>query len=742
MALICQLPSSTSGERSLSPPLSLSFAPFRASACYMDAYVVVGTVLALVASAVLFLRPKKAADDARLKSDMMRISEQMRMYQKQTAAAAAPATAAASGRKNSVNDDRSVYPGGRVAILFGSQTGTAEGFAEVLKKEGRKHGFAAHALDLEEYDAAELLATEACVIFVLATYGEGDPTDNAVPFIKWLNDADSELNSVGFTVFGLGNRQYEHYNAIGRLVDERMEALGATRVFHYGEGDDDASLDEDFDDWKEELWKQLRAQFIAGSSTSESASSDNATTAGAEELSAPECEYACEELRASVAEQLVAAQAQQPSDVRVKSSTKHFFTSTQAKVVVNRELRQSTAGGSTVHLELDLRDSGLTYVTADNLAALPENSPSTVARLATRLGYDLAQWVRVTPTGDDANGELPFPSPCTVETILTRYLSINSAPRKDPLRQLAYYAQDGAERLQLLHLATKDGKDEYQRWVLDDERSYVDVLDHFVSVKTVPLAALIELVPFLAPRYYTISSSSRVSPTRVHITVSVLHNEKPDGRAFDGVASTYLAGLTPLHAHESDKKKRESRPGEQGAKAPRVWPSARIFIRPSTFRLPVDPATPIVMIGPGTGIAPMRAFLHERAQQKAQGVAVGPAVLFFGCRRRDEDYIYANELAQFEAQGVLTQLHLAFSREQDEKVYVQHLVAQHGEAVWDLVHRENAYVYVCGATGMGNDVHRVLVEILERHGGQSRAAAGETLKALQDTHRYVQELWA
>lgn len=710
----------------------------------MDSYVVVGTVLALVASAVLFLRPTKAADDARLKSEMLRIGEQMRMYQKQTAPAAtsksaAAAAATASARKNSVEDDRAAFPGGRVAILFGSQTGTAEGFAEVLKKEGRQHGFAAHALDLEEYDAAELLATETCVVFVLATYGEGDPTDNAVPFIKWIKDADCALTGVGFTVFGLGNRQYEHYNAIGRLVDARMEHLGAKRVYHYGEGDDDASLDEDFEDWKEKLWKELRAQFIAAPQDD---GVDDATAATESEVSAPELEYACEEIRASRAEQLL--QAQQPGDVRMKPSTKHFFTAKPAKVVVNRELRQSTADGSTVHMEFDLRDTGIEYVTADNLAALPENLPSTVARLATRLGYDLNQWVELKPVGDDTKNELPFPSPCTVETILTRYLGINGAPRKGPLKQLAYFARDPAERAKLLFLAGKEGKDEYQKWIVDDERSYVDVLEHFASVQQLPLAALVQLVPFLAPRYYTISSSSRVNPQRVHVTVSVIHNTKPDGREFHGVCSTYLGNLAPLETHADDKtkKKRESRPGEQGAKTPRTWPSARIFIRASTFRLPADPRTPIIMIGPGTGIAPMRAFLHERAQQKASGADVGESILYFGCRRRDEDFIYEDELTAFQAQGVLTQLHLAFSRQQEHKVYVQHLLAQNGAAVWDLVHRQNAHIYVCGATSMGNDVHRVLHEIVETVGGQSDAAATETLKALQDSHRYIQELWA
>lgn len=701
----------------------------------MDGYVVVGTVLALVASAVLFLRPKKTKDDDRLRSEMLRIGEQMRQYQKQSAAPAA----AAKARKESVDEDPA-FPGGRVAILFGSQTGTAEGFADVLKKEGRKHGFAAHAIDLEEYDFETSLKDEKCVIFVMATYGEGDPTDNAVPFIKWFKNKDGEISDnafegVGYTVFGLGNRQYEHYNAISRLVDKKMEGYGAKRVFNYGEGDDDASLDEDFDEWKETLWKELRRQFIIGEAD---AHEDEHADEGGE--GAPELEYECEEIRASYAAELVVQNA--GKDVRMKSSTKHFFTSTKTKVVVNRELRRSTVGGSTVHMEFDLRDTGVDYLTADNLAVLPENLPEHVERLAKRLGYDLDQWVSIAPVSEDAKDELPFPSPCTIETILKCYLGINGAPRKGPLKQLSYFARDPAEKAKLLYLAGKEGKDEYQKWILDDERSYVDVLSHFKSVQ-LSISALIQLVPFLAPRYYTISSSSLVNPQRVHITVSIITNKKDDGRVFHGVASTYLGELNPLSSHDDKKKKkRDSRPGEQGVKTPREWPTARIFIRPSTFRLPQDPKTPVILIGPGTGIAPMRAFLHERAQQRANGVEVGDSFLYFGCRRRDEDFIYREELEHFQSEGVLTQLHLAFSREQAGKVYVQHLIAQNGDAVYDLIHNQDAHIYVCGATSMGNDVHKVLHQLIQQVGKQSDAQAAQTLKELQDNHRYIQELWA
>eukprot|EP00644_Phytophthora_capsici_P007029 jgi/Phyca11/526284/estExt2_fgenesh1_pm.C_PHYCAscaffold_80159 len=647
-----------------------------------DSYVVVGSLLAVLATAVLFLREPKPKKD-KLAEEMLRIGQQMKIPE---------------------------YPGGRVAILFGSQTGTAEGFAEVLKKEGRKAGFQTHAIDLEDYDAAEKLKDEKLVILVMATYGEGDPTDNAVDFINFLKDkegvlGDKTLENVNFTVFGLGNTQYENYNEMGRVVDKLMEAHGAQRVFHYGEGDDDASLDEDFDDWKESLWKELRKQFISG--LSEETEADKQTEG--EQLSAPEFEYELVEIRQSEAEKMKA----EPKEVKMKASTKHFFTSKQAKVVVNRELRPSTEGGSTVHVEFDLRGTGVTYETADNLAVLPENETRVVEQLAKRMDYDLDQWVSLKPVAADLNCEFPFPSPCTIEDILTKYLAINSAPRKGPLQQLAYFATDPAERAEL----------------------------HFRSIK-VSVQALLHIVPFLLPRYYTISSSSLVNPQRVHATVSLIESKKNDGRVFRGVCSTYLGKLQPLVAHSDDKKKRDSRPGEQGSKQPREWPAARIFMRASTFRLPKNPLTPIILIGPGTGIAPMRAFLHERAKQQDDGITVGKSIMYFGCRRRDEDFIYKDELETFQESGVLSELHLAFSREQEKKVYVQHLLMQNGQATWELINDHDAYIYVCGATGMGNDVNKVLHEIIEKFGGQSGDEALATLKQLQDNHRYIQELWA
>ncbi|CAI5731945.1 unnamed protein product [Hyaloperonospora brassicae] len=699
----------------------------------MDTYVVVGSLLAVLATSVLFLRKPKRNED-KLAQEMLRIGQQMKMYKE---AAESDARVLATSRRPSSDDDSLKWP---VTILYGSQTGTAEGFAEVLTKEGRKAGFRTVAIDLEDYNAAEKLQNEKLVIFVMATYGEGDPTDNAVSFMNFLKDKEQLLDQqafqhVGYTVFGLGNTQYEHYNEMGRLVDKLMERHGAQRVFDYGEGDDDASLDEDFDDWKESLWKALRKQFIADEPVE---LCDEGQTAGYRAiLSAPEYEYQLVTIRASGVEKL----ATEAKGVKMKASTKHFFTAKSTKVVVNRELRQATRGGSTVHVELDLRGTGVTYQTADNLAVLPENEMNVVERLAAHMDYDLEQWMSLEFTGESQHDEYPFPSPCTVGEILIRYLAINSAPRKGPLKQLAFFARDPAERAQLVLLSSKEGKEKYQEWIVEDERSFVDVLVHFRSVK-VSMQALLHIVPFLLPRYYTISSSSLVSPQRVHATVSLIESKKNDGRVFRGVCSNYLGRLHPLVDHAHDKKKRDSRPGEQGTKKLREWPSVRMFIRASTFRLPQDPLTPIILVGPGTGVAPMRAFLHERAKQRKEGATVGKSIMYFGCRRRDEDFIYKDELDGFVKSGVLSELHLAFSREQENKVYVQHLLAQNGYSTWSLIRDHDAHIYVCGATSMGNDVNKVLHDIIETHGGQSRDEAQATVKKLQDDHRYIQELWA
>lgn len=170
--------------------------------------------------------------------------------------------------------------------------------------------------------------------------------------------------------------------------------------------------------------------------------------------------------------------------------------------------------------------------------------------------------------------------------------------------------------------------------------------------------------------------------------------------------------------------------------------TVRVFNRESTFRLPKDSTKPILMIGPGTGVAPMRALLQEREYQRKSSSKVGANVLYFGCQKESTDYIYRDELAKYQADGVLDTLYVAFSREQKEKVYVQHLLAKNGKETWDLVNQQGAYIYVCGGVKMGGDVSEALRNICVSQGKMSASEAKKYMDSLAGEGRYVQELWA
>ena len=486
---------------------------------------------------------------------------------------------------------------------------------------------------------------------MMATYGEGEPTDNAAKFYKWLKSDEVEsdyLQKLKFSVFGLGNRQYEHYNKMGKDTDKFLAKFGGNRFYTYGEGDDDGSLEEDFESWKAGLWPSVLPLFHPLYATGEAPveTSDNNTK------------------KISLSYQLMfldkAPGSIDPSSQlnNANSSTRYYFTSVNARVTVNRELRMIDASkgqteesiGSTRHIELDLKQSGLQYLTADNLAVLPLNDTNSVEKLARRLGYHLDKYVSLKAAeGEDADTfKHPFPNPCTVREILSSYMDIHGVPKHATLSYLLPYIVDDKQKEWLTSLLSKEHRKSFQESIEGGGKSVYQLLTNELSSAVIPLVEFLHIVPNMQPRYYTISSSSSVHPTSVHITVAVSNTKLASGKIVPGLCSTYLHDL-PIGA------------------------SCKIFIRPSSFRLPASLATPIIMIGPGTGIAPMRALIQEREflakkQQGSSGKAKVINELYFGCKKRSEDFIYQDELVAYEQSGALSKLHLAFSRDTDKKV--------------------------------------------------------------------------
>ncbi|XP_050457452.1 NADPH--cytochrome P450 reductase isoform X3 [Cataglyphis hispanica] len=599
--------------------------------------------------------------------------------------------------------------GRSLVVFYGSQTGTAEEFAGRLAKEGIRYKMKGMVADPEECDMEELVHLKtipnSLAVFCLATYGEGDPTDNAMEFVDWLKNGDTDLTGLNYAVFALGNKTYEHYNEVGIYVDHRLEQLGATRVFELGLGDDDANIEDDFITWKDKFWPTVCEFFgIEGAGEDVSIRQYKLT----EHVDLPADRIYTGEI----------ARLHSFTNQRPPYDAKNPFL---APVKVNRELHGPTSERSCMHIEFDITDSKIRYEAGDHLAVYPVNNAELVNKIGEQCGASLDTVFTLTNTDEESTKKHPFPCPCSYRTALTHYLDITSNPRTHVLKELAEYATDPAdkEKLKLMALTTAEGKAAYQQWIVQENRNIVHILEDISSLKP-PLDHLCEILPRLQCRYYSISSSPKLHPTSIHITAVVVEYKTPTGRINKGVTTNWL---------------KEKHPSDPPCFVP-------IFVRKSQFRLPMRLITPIIMIGPGTGLAPFRGFIQERDLARKEGKEVGDTILYFGCRKSQEDFLYREELEQYVKDGTLT-LHTAFSREQEHKVYVTHLLENNKEELWRVIGEQNGHIYVCGdARNMARDVHNILLKVVMDRGNMSELDAANYIKKMDSQKRYSSDVWS
>ncbi|XP_019555503.2 NADPH--cytochrome P450 reductase isoform X2 [Aedes albopictus] len=507
-------------------------------------------------------------------------------------------------------------------------------------------------------------------------------------------------------VFGLGNKTYEHYNKVGIYVDKRLEELGANRVFELGLGDDDANIEDDFITWKDKFWPAVCDHFGIESSGEEVLMRQYRL------LEQPETPT--ERLYTGEVARLHSLQTQRPP-----FDAKNPFL---APIKVNRELHKA-GGRSCMHIEFDIEGSKMRYEAGDHLAMYPVNDQDLVLRLGKLCNADLDTIFSLINTDTDSSKKHPFPCPTTYRTALTHYLEITALPRTHILKELAEYCSEEKDKefLRFMCSTNPEGKAKYQQWIQDSCRNIVHVLEDLPSCRP-PLDHICELLPRLQPRYYSISSSSKLYPTTVHVTAVLVKYETTTGRVNHGVATTFLSQKHPL----------------DGQPLPRV----PIFIRKSQFRLPAKTETPVIMVGPGTGLAPFRGFIQERDFNRKDGKEVGQTILYFGCRKRSEDYIYEEELEDYVERGVM-KLRTAFSRDQAHKVYVTHLLEEDMDLLWSVIGENKGHFYICGdAKNMATDVRNILLKVLQTKGNMSESEAIQYIKKMEAQKRYSADVWS
>lgn len=540
-----------------------------------------------------------------------------------------------------------------VTILYGSQTGNAQGLADQAGKMLGERGFQVTVSSMSDFKPNNLKKVQNLLI-VASTHGEGEPPDNALSFHEFLHGRRApKLDSLRFSVLSLGDSSYEFFCETGKQFDKRLEELGGERIAP--RVDCDLDFDEPAAEWIESVLNALsETQQVTGSATAPTA----AVTAASE---------------------------------TVYSRTNPFY----AEVLENLNLNGRGSNKETRHVEISLEGSGLTYQPGDALGIYPQNDPKLVNELIHALNSNPDETVMINKQGDIRSLREAFTSHYEI-TVLTK-------PLLEKIAQLT-----GIEGLH--ELTGSDNEEKLKEYI--EGRDLLDVVKDFGPFN-VSSQDFVDLLRKMPARLYSIASSLTANPDEVHVTIGTVRYAA-HGRDRNGVCSVLCA--------------ERLEPGD----------TLPVYIQHNqNFKLPENPDTPIIMVGPGTGIAPFRSFMQEREEIGAEG----KSWLFFGDQHFVTDFLYQTEWQKWLKDGVLTKMDVAFSRDADEKVYVQHRMLEHSKELFEWL-EQGASLYVCGdEKNMAHDVQNTLIDIIEKEGNMVREKAEAYVAEMQQQKRYQRDVY-
>ncbi|MBX3499413.1 MAG: cytochrome P450 [Alphaproteobacteria bacterium] len=615
-----------------------------------------------------------------IKPDGVKIYARVR---KQVARSSATRTApAATAAAADASKPSAPSHGTPLLLLYGSNSGSSEAFARRIASDGQARGYAVKVAPLDDY--AGMLPKDGAVGIVTASYN-GQAPDNARKFATWLAGVpDGALVGVRYALFGCGNRDWNlTYQSIPKEIAERLDNAGAQAILGRGEGDARADFFGDFEKWYADFWPAV---------------SSSLGVAAADVESGP----------------LYAVEVVPHSSIALVEENKLGF----ATIGENRELVDMTSplGRSKRHIEFALPE-GVTYAAGDYLAVLPENHPELVERAAKRMGLSPDAAVVLRSNRGAMAASLPTDRAVSVRELLGHHVELSAPATRKNVERLAAMNPCPPHAAELAAVA--ENAELYQASVLKKRVSVLEILEHYESCQ-VGLGEFLEMLPAMRVRQYSISSSPRAGATSCSLTVAVVDAPAWSGRGqFHGTCSSYLARL---------------RSGDQvpvAIKTPNV-----------PFHPPADNATPIVMICAGTGLAPFRGFVQERAARHRAGEKAGPALLFFGCDHPDVDLLYRDELEGWRKEGVVSLYPAFFKKPEGEITFVQHRLWQERELVRD-VFRKGAIFFLCGdGQYMAPAVRKTLEDIYREAVNCSEEQAAAWLVQMERAGRYVPDVFA
>lgn len=548
---------------------------------------------------------------------------------------------------------------------------------------------------MDEYPRRDFI-DESLVIAVCATTGQGEEPDNMKQFWKFLlrkNLPSDSLARVKFAVLGLGDSSYQKFNFVAKKMHRRLLQLGAESILPLALADDQHDLGPDavVDPWLVSLWDALLATYPLPPNV----------TVKENEL-----------LPSKFAARFLDAIEDGVENLPVGSGESLTRAAVRVKVIGNERVTPDDHFQDVRLLKFGNESDELAYKPGDVLMVEPSNTSDSVDEFMRLLNLEATR--KFTLTSNDINVAVPqfFRTCRTVRETVEKFLDVESVPRRYFFELLSYFTTSELEKEKLLEFCSPAGQQDMFDYCIRPRRTIVETLQDFPAARVkVPFDYLFDLVPQIKPRAFSIASSPKAHPGEIHLLVAVVSYKTRLKKLRRGLCSTWLSRL-------------------------RVGDDVTAWIRGGSIRFPSSP-TSVMMVGPGTGVAPFRSYISQRAESD-----VGGNLLVFGCRSEKKDFYFRDEWSRLSDKNLL-QLITAFSRDQEEKIYVQHRIADHRHIVWKLLNEDKGCFFIAGnAKQMPSEVLQAVKDVVQVEGGKSEDEAELFIKELERTQRLQTETWS